>query len=249
MPTDCRTFGYTANDRWAMLPAGFGWQEVAAVATDARDRLFVFSRGEHALMVFAPDGTLLAEWDASMFVRPHGLTIGPDDEVYCTDDCGHTVRKFSPDGELLFTLGTHGQPSETGATSVDFRTITHAGPPFHYPTNLAVAPGGELYVTDGYGNARVHVFAPDGTLVGSWGEPGGGPGSSACRTGSRSTATARCSSRTARTAAFNCSPRRASSSPSGPTSRGRRRCSSPRSRTHSRSRRKRGSTRRSTRHK
>jgi len=176
MPTDCRTFGYTANDRWAKLPVGFGWQEVAAVATDSRDRVFVFSRGEHALMVFAPDGTLLAEWDASMFVRPHGLTIGPDDAVYCTDDCGHTVRKFSPDGDLLFTLGTHGRPSETGATSIDFRTVTHAGPPFHYPTNLAVAPGGELYVTDGYGNARVHVFASDATLVGSWGEPGGGPG-------------------------------------------------------------------------
>ena len=111
-----------------------------------------------------------------MFTRPHGITIGPDDSVYCTDDCGHTVRKFSSDGKLLFTLGTHGKPSDTGATSIDFRTITHAGPPFHYPTNLAIAPSGELYVTDGYGNARVHVFAPDGRLLFSWGEPGGGPG-------------------------------------------------------------------------
>jgi DNA-binding beta-propeller fold protein YncE len=173
---DCRTFGYTANDRWARPPAGLGWQEVAAVATDSRDRVFVFSRGEHPLTVFEPDGTFVAEWDSSMFVRPHGLTIGPDDAVYCTDDCGHSVRKFSPDGELLFTLGTHGRPSDTGATSIDFRTVTRAGPPFHYPTNLAVAPGGELYVTDGYGNARVHVFAPDGTRLFSWGEPGGGPG-------------------------------------------------------------------------
>ena len=167
---------YSANDRWAKLPAGFGWKEVAAVATDSRDRVFVFSRGEHALMVFDRDGTFLAEWDASMFVRPHGLTIGPDDCVYCTDDMGHSVRKFSPDGKLLFTLGTHAQPSDTGATSIDFRTIKYAGPPFHYPTNVAVAPGGELYITDGYGNARVHTFAPDGTLLFSWGEPGGGPG-------------------------------------------------------------------------
>ena len=176
MAADCRTFGYTANDRWARLPPGFGWQEVAAVATDSRDRVFVFSRGEHPLMVFEPDGTFVAEWDSSMFVRPHGLTIGPDDAVYCTDDCGHTVRKFSPDGELLLTLGTHGRPSDTGATSIDFRTIQQTGPPFHYPTNLAVAPNDDLYVTDGYGNARVHVFAPDGTLRFSWGEPGGGPG-------------------------------------------------------------------------
>lgn len=176
MPTDCRDFGYTANDRWAKLPAGFGWKEVAGVATDSRDRVFVFSRGEHPLLVFESDGTFFAEWDAIMFVRPHGITVGPDDCVYCTDDMSHTVRKFSPDGKLLFTLGTHGQPSDTGATSIDFRTITHSGPPFHYPTNLAVAPSGELYITDGYGNARVHVFSPDGQLQFSWGEPGSGPG-------------------------------------------------------------------------
>ena len=176
MSTDCREFGYAPDDQWAKLPPRFGWKEVAAVATDSRDRVFVFSRGEHPLMVFAPDGTFLEEWDATMFVRPHGITIGPDDSVYCTDDMGHTVRKFAPDGTLLFTLGTHAQPSDTGATSIDFRTIKYAGPPFHYPTNLALAPTGEFYVTDGYGNARVHKFGPDGTLLFSWGEPGSGPG-------------------------------------------------------------------------
>jgi len=172
----CHAYGYVPNDRWANLPAGFGWKEVAGVATDSRDRVFVFSRGEHPLLVFSPEGTFIEEWDASMFVRPHGITIGPDDSVYCTDDCGHTVRKFSAEGKLLFTLGTHGQPSDTGATSIDFRTITHAGPPFNYPTNLAIAPNGDLYVSDGYGNARVHVFTPDGRLLFSWGEPGKGPG-------------------------------------------------------------------------
>jgi DNA-binding beta-propeller fold protein YncE len=177
MPTlPCSDFGYSANDRWAKLPAGFAWREVAGVATDSRDRVFVFSRGEHPLLVFDRDGSFVEEWDGSMFVRPHGITIGPDDCVYCTDDMGHTVRKFSPRGELLLTLGTHGKPSDTGATSIDFRTITHAGPPFHYPTNLAIAPNGNLYVSDGYGNARVHAFSPEGRLLFSWGEPGGGPG-------------------------------------------------------------------------
>jgi DNA-binding beta-propeller fold protein YncE len=96
--------------------------------------------------------------------------------VYCTDDFDHTVRKFTPDGRLLLTLGTSGVPSDTGATSVDYRTIRRAGPPFHYPTNVALAADGALYVTDGYGNARVHKFAADGRLLFSWGEPGGGPG-------------------------------------------------------------------------
>ncbi|MBN9121649.1 MAG: hypothetical protein J0I06_21300 [Planctomycetes bacterium] len=176
MTTNCRAFGYEANDRWARLPPGFGWQEVAAVATDSRDRVFVFGRGPHPLLVFDRDGAFIEEWDGTTFARPHGITIGPDDAVYCTDDCGHTVRKFSPHGELVFTLGTHGKPSDTGATSIDFRTITHPGPPFHYPTNLAIGPDGALYVTDGYGNARVHKFAPDGRLLFSWGEPGTGPG-------------------------------------------------------------------------
>jgi DNA-binding beta-propeller fold protein YncE len=173
---DCREFGYEADDRWAKLPSGWGWTEVAAVATDRRDRIYVFSRGDHPVMVFARDGTFLASWGEGLFNRPHGITIGPDDGVYCTDDRDHTVRKFTPEGKRLLTLGTSGQPSDTGATSMDFRTIRRAGPPFHYPTNLAVSPEGDLYVSDGYGNARIHKFAPDGQLLFSWGEPGTGPG-------------------------------------------------------------------------
>jgi DNA-binding beta-propeller fold protein YncE len=173
---DCREFGYRANDRWAQLPAGWSWGEVVGVAADSRDRVYVFSRGEHPVTVFDRDGAFLASWGEGLFTRPHGLFIGPDDSVYCTDDCGHTVRKFTPDGRLLLTLGTSGRPSDTGATSMDFRTIVRAGPPFHYPTNLALSPSGEMYVSDGYGNARVHTFAPDGRFLFSWGAPGGGPG-------------------------------------------------------------------------
>ena len=80
------------------------------------------------------------------------------------------------DGELLLTLGTRGRPSDTGYDGAAYATIARAGPPFNRPTNLAVAPSGDLYVTDGYGNARVHRFAADGRLVRSWGAPGGGPG-------------------------------------------------------------------------
>ncbi len=176
MTGTCEKFGYTANDRWAKLPTGWSWPEVAAIATDSRDRVFVFNRGEHPVIVFEPDGTFVRSWGEGVFVRPHGLTIGPDDSVYCTDDLGHAVRKFTPVGELLMTLGKPGQPSDTGSTSIDFRTIHRAGPPFNYPTNVALAPGGDLYISDGYGNARVHQFNADGRLIRSWGEPGNGPG-------------------------------------------------------------------------
>ena len=167
---------YTADNCWANVPSGWMWSEVTAVAVDSQDRVFVFNRGEHPLMVFDRDGAFLASWGEGLFARPHGITIGPDDSVYCTDDSDHTVKKFTPDGRLMLTLGTSGRPSDTGATSIDFRTIRQAGAPFYFPTNVAIGANGEIFVTDGYGNARVHKFAPDGRLLLSWGEPGNGPG-------------------------------------------------------------------------
>jgi DNA-binding beta-propeller fold protein YncE len=167
---------FEARVGWGTLPNGWRLVEVAGVATDSRDRLFVFSRGEHPVVVFDREGRFLDSWGEGRFARPHGITIGPDDAVHCTDDLDHTVKTFTPEGTLLRTLGTSGRPSDTGATSQDFRTIRRAGPPFHYPTNLALAADGSLYVSDGYGNARVHKFAPDGEHLFSWGEPGGGAG-------------------------------------------------------------------------
>ena len=169
-------FRYLANSDWAQWPAGWQVSEVTGVASDSRDRVFVFNRGDHPVAVFDPDGQIVSSWGAGMFVRPHGIWIGPDDAVYLTDDLDHTVHKFTPDGERLWTLGTSGKPSDTGATSVDYRTIRQAGPPFHFPTNLAPAPSGELYISDGYGNARIHKYSADGRLLHSWGEPGSGPG-------------------------------------------------------------------------
>jgi DNA-binding beta-propeller fold protein YncE len=169
-------FRYRANADWARWPADWHVLEVTAVATDSQGRVFVFNRGDHPVAVFDQEGELLFAWGEGLFNRPHGIWIGPDDAVYCTDDLDHTVRKFTTEGRLLLTLGTSGAASDTGATSLDYRTIRRAGPPFHYPTNLALAPGGELYVADGYGNARVHKFSADGQLLHSWGEPGDGSG-------------------------------------------------------------------------
>ncbi|MFI5455573.1 MAG: peptidyl-alpha-hydroxyglycine alpha-amidating lyase family protein [Isosphaerales bacterium] len=167
---------FKACEGWGVLPDRWRFVEVAGVATDSRDRVFVFNRGDHPVIIFDREGRFLGSWGEDLFSRPHGLTIGPDDAVYCTDDLDHTVRKFTPQGTLLLTLGTSGCPSDTGATSQDFRTIRHAGPPFHYPTNLAPAADGSLYISDGYGNARIHKFSRDGVHLFSWGEPGSGPG-------------------------------------------------------------------------
>jgi DNA-binding beta-propeller fold protein YncE len=169
-------FCFRADEAWARFPAAGPDGEAVAVACDAADRVYVFLRGPKPVQVFEADGTAIGAWGAGQFVRPHGIAIDRRGDVYCTDDCDHTVRIFSSYGMPRLTLGNSGSHSDTGATSNDYRTIRHAGPPFHYPTNVALTPSGEMFVADGYGNARVHHFAADGALLASWGEPGGGPG-------------------------------------------------------------------------
>src|SRR5262245_64882132 len=143
-------FRFRVEQGWAKFPAGGADGEVVAVACDSADRVYVFARGPRPVLVFERDGTPVTTWGEGLFVRPHGLFVGPDDTVYCTDDFDHTVRAFTPEGRPLLTLGTSGRPSDTGATSTDYRTIRRAGPPFHYPTNLALGPAGDLYVPCAY---------------------------------------------------------------------------------------------------
>src|SRR5262245_28165038 len=91
-------YRYRADADWAGLPAGWPWREAVGVACDSKDRVYVFNRGDHPVMVFSRDGTCLRSFGEGLITRAHGITIGPDDSVYCTDDCGHSVRKFTPDG-------------------------------------------------------------------------------------------------------------------------------------------------------
>ncbi len=167
---------YHVDEAWLALREAARFVEVAGVATDSRDRVFVFSRGETPVMVFDRGGHFQFSWGEGLFARPHGITIGPDDAVYITDDLDHTIKKFTSDGDLLLTFGKSGVASDTGATSQDFRSIRRAGAPFHYPTNVALATDGSLFIADGYGNACVHKFSSDGRHLLSWGEPGAGPG-------------------------------------------------------------------------
>ncbi len=171
-------FRYEIADGWEQLPAGWEHGDVAGVATDSRDRVYVFNRGAHPMIVYERDGTFLGSWGEGVFANPHGITI-VNDLVYCADALDHTVRTFTLDGTLLRELGTVGVPSDTGhqpGGEGNLRSIRQASGPFNRPTRVAVAPSGELYVSDGYGNARVHRFSADGQLLNSWGGPGSGPG-------------------------------------------------------------------------
>lgn len=104
-----------------MLPEGRRLVEVTGVATDSRDRVFIFNRGHRPLIPFDRGGRFLGSWGENLFARPHGIAIGPNDAVHCTDDLDHTVKDLTPAGELVETLGKSGDPSDTGATSAHAR--------------------------------------------------------------------------------------------------------------------------------
>ena len=161
---------------WPHVPTDVDMKEAVGVAVDSRDRVFVFSRSNRPLMVFTADGDYVDGWGDGLFARPHGIWIDRDDTLLLVDDMGHSVRRFSADGELLQTIGPSGEPSVTNIDGMDFRTISHGAEPYNMPTNIVADSVGDLFITDGYGNARVHHFSADGKYVKSWGEPGSGPG-------------------------------------------------------------------------
>ena len=92
---------YEELEDWAQLPEGWTFREVADVVVDSQDRVYVFNRSEHPMMVFQRDGSFLTSWGEDLFTRPHGLTLGPDGALYCVDDGDHAIRKCTSDGELL----------------------------------------------------------------------------------------------------------------------------------------------------
>ena len=120
---------YEVAEGWGKLPEGWSYKEVAAVGVDSRDRVYLFNRGEHPMIIFDREGNFLGSWGEGVFPRAHGIVMGPDDTIYCTDDDDHTVRKCTLDGKVLLTLGTSGKPA-----------AFHSGLPFNRCTHVALAP-------------------------------------------------------------------------------------------------------------
>ena len=158
-------FTFTPVPHWPDLPPGMELGDVAAVAVDDRDQVYLFNRGPHPMIVTTSEGAFLRSWGEGTFKNPHGLHFGHDGFLYCTDEGDHTVRKCTPDGRVHMTLGVPGQPAPF-----------MSGQPFCRCCHTALSPTGEIYVADGYGNAQIHKYAPDGRHLFSWGAPGTDPG-------------------------------------------------------------------------
>jgi DNA-binding beta-propeller fold protein YncE len=158
-------FRFKVAEGWGRLPAGWSYGEAAAVAVDDKDQVYVFNRGDHPMIVFDRDGNFLRSWGEGVFTRAHGIHFAADGHLYCADTGDHTVRKCTTDGKVVLTLGTPGKPAPF-----------MSGQPFCRCTHSALSLKGDIYVSDGYGNARVHKYSPDGKLIKSWGESGTEPG-------------------------------------------------------------------------
>jgi DNA-binding beta-propeller fold protein YncE len=172
---------YEVHEDWAHLPEG--WEiPAASVTVDSRDRVYCFSRSkEHPVIVFDPEGDVLSSWGAGLFAFPHTIRADREDNLWLVDRDHAQMMLFTASGRLLRTIGTKGFRSDTGVAPDDYRSdaykrVTHGGGPFNLPTDIALTSAGEMFITDGYGNARVHKFAADGTYLFSWGEPGNAPG-------------------------------------------------------------------------
>jgi peptidylamidoglycolate lyase len=160
---------------WPRFPDGLVLGQVAGVDVDSSGNVFVFHRAERfwggeeielefiasptVLVLDSETGEVIGQWGADTFVMPHGLTIDNEDNIWLTDVGLHQVFKYDPAGNLLLTLGERGVPGEDA---------TH----FNMPTDVAIAPDGSFYVSDGYVNSRITKFTHDGKFITSWGIKG-----------------------------------------------------------------------------
>ena len=181
-PPNSQPNPFRTVENWFKLPAGRMWGSTSAVDID-RDGTSIWvaercgantcaGKMDPPILKFDQSGTLVKSFGGGMFVFPHGIAVDKDGNIWVTDGQGrdgkgHQVFKFSPDGEVLMTLGKAGVAGDGPDT-------------FNQPDDVAIAPNGDIFVSDGHtpamGNARVMKFAKDGKFIKQWGKHGSGPG-------------------------------------------------------------------------
>jgi len=153
---------YEVDASWPQKPTDFKWEAVPGVAVDKEDQVWVFTRSKPPVQVYTAEGKFVRAWGENVISNAHHLKIDHAGHIWISDIGFHVVRKFAPEGKLLLTLGTPGQSGE------DQKRLNR-------PTDMAIAPNGDIFVSDGYGNARVVHFDAAGKFVKAWGTLGVGP--------------------------------------------------------------------------
>ena len=158
-------YTYKVDKQWGRREGGLPEFGVAqGVAGDSQDRVYIFQRSPTTeMLIFNSEGKFLSRWGDGQFVLPHGIWMNAKDEIFVTDTNDHTASKWTLDGKRLRLWGT---PKIPGPQDM----------PFNRPTKVFQTNDGEMYITDGYGQQRVHHYDNKGELIHSWGEKGTGPG-------------------------------------------------------------------------
>lgn len=198
-------FAYTLEPNYGNLPDGFDLMMFPSGCCDDEDNLFLTSRNlDHPIVMLDAEGNYVRDFGKGLFAETHGICVTPEGTLLCADTGLHVIRELTKTGEHIRDLGTLGKPSDSGydgnawrrmqrrgfmiPTDVPYKdnaswvfyegvlSIKRAAEPFNRPTGVCVAPNGNIYVSDGYGNAAVHRFTRDGELIRTWGGPGHEPG-------------------------------------------------------------------------
>ncbi len=151
---------YRVERPWGTLPAGLSYSGIADVTVMPSGKVAVLLRGDPAVLMFDPAGSLVGRWSLPDIVAGHYIRASGG-RLLLADFDGHRIFVLREDGGCERVLGARDRPQ--------------FGAPFNHPTDAVFAPDGEIYVADGYGNSCVHRFAADGTLRATWGRPGNGP--------------------------------------------------------------------------
>ena len=183
---------------WGEIPDGWQWGQVGAVATDSNDNVHIFTRDEHPYRVFDKSGKMLDHWGEQIFMDAHGICITPDDTIFFVDRTPQLVFKYDKASRHRLSLGKRDQPSDTGFTAETrdppgphwtkyyrnagqdvsgggfpmMNGVQYGADGFYNPTDVCTDEQGNIWISDGYRNCRVHKFSPDGQLQMSFGEPG-----------------------------------------------------------------------------
>ena len=155
-PPPYRSEGFLA------IPPSVALDAVSGVALAPDGQIYVLHRGEPPLLAFDRQGNYSRGWGQGLFAVAHGLRVDAEGNIWATDNKLHVVHKFSPQGELLRTLGEKG---EAGAGETHFRS----------PDDLVFAANGDIYIADA-GNGRIVRLSADGRFLGQWGRKGKGEG-------------------------------------------------------------------------
>jgi hypothetical protein len=155
--------GYVVDASWPQKPPSLPWGEMSGIAVDAQDQVWVYTRSDAPVQVYDANGRFIRTWGKDLVKSAHHIKIDHEGNVWLADIGYHVVQKLTPEGKLLLTLGTRGTPG---------RDKDH----FDRPTDMAITPAGDIFVSDGYGNNRVVHFSKEGKYVKEWGELGTKPG-------------------------------------------------------------------------